>query len=92
MITQNKWISDLSKLTTAGVSLGVNVGRELCKGLSFGVGQLASRLDLVRRNELHTYHMQLQSARLEQEALKKTIAQLEEKVSTLEENSKVEPK
>ena len=70
MQTQNPFLDEFSKLTTAALGLAQAAGEEAKTAFRAQTDKLAAELDLVRRDEFDALKAELQILREEMESLK----------------------
>jgi BMFP domain-containing protein YqiC len=70
MQTQNPFLDEISKLTTAALGLAQTAGEEAKTALRAQADRLAAEFDLIRRDEFEALKAELQALREEVETLK----------------------
>ncbi|MFN3523508.1 MAG: accessory factor UbiK family protein [Phenylobacterium sp.] len=75
MQTQNPFLDEMAKLTTAAMGLAQFAGEEAKAAFRAQVDRIAAELDLIRREEFDALKAEIAALRAEIEALKAAKAQ-----------------
>lgn len=75
MQTQNPFLDEMAKLTTAAMGLAQSAGEEAKAAFRAQVDRIAAELDLIRREEFDALKAEIAALRAEIEALKAAKAQ-----------------
>lgn len=70
MQTQNPFLDEMAKLTTAAMGLAQSAGEEAKAAFRAQADRMAAELDLIRREEFDALRAEIASLRAELEALK----------------------